>query len=470
MGQIEVTLPTKVQRQRERESAKRGVETILELLRELEGGIEESLEKPTPEEREEFSRELDKIESRFIGYREALKEDNLPPEKLREIVSVVFAVQRAVSEGISGETEETLSGQTIYLKFQAERPQEQTLSSFALQEIEKIRKRPKPERIPVPKDLMDTQTHTGGETLEYITDPTTLREIKDLQSKGRLLAGTLEGLSGGGAYLKSFTIALAQTLNEQSKYYRTEGDLSGVKGLIEEKFGKEVQIVANSKVPRKGGTPEDRPHPYILVSYEDLASKMRGKGKKRGGKDSEYIREYIDKLSGKQYLLDGGTDSKGRRILSGVPFLIRLQYFYLEGKEVGCLLCLSPQFSKTIRGYTPLRADTIQRIGGGRQKDITMSLLDRLLYVRGTDKGNTWEKNKETLLSDIATSTIYKGRPKRREEDFREAIQKVKDSGLIIDYKERTTSWGDTISVFTFNPDYFSKGERESPDEQTGEE
>lgn len=225
------------------------------------------------------------------------------------------------------------------------------------------------------------------------------------------------------------------------------------------------------KVRKDGGIDlqrEPRQFPYILVSYEDLASKMRGKGKKRGGKDSEYIREYIESLSGKVYLLDKGKDSRGKQILVGVPFLVRELYIYREGREVGCLLRLNPQFSKTIRGYTSLRADTIQLIGGGRQKDITMSLLDLLLYVRGTDRGYTWRKNKESLLSQIATSTIYKGRPKRREEDFREAVQKCKDSGLITDYKEEESTWGEKVSVFKFNP-YYSK--RETADVQTpGEE
>ena len=357
------------------------------------------------------------------------------------------------------------------LEFKSQKPETQetpsSLSSFALGEIEKIRKRPKPERIPVPKDLMDTQIHSVGDTLEYITDPETLEQIKELQSKGKLLAGTLEGLSGGEAYLKSFTIALAQTLNEQSKYYQTEGDLSGVKRIIEARFSGEVQVIKDSDVPIKGGGTEKRPHPYILAIYEDLASKMRGKGKKRGGKDAIQIRDYIESLSGKQYLLDGGKDKRGRRLLAGVHFLICVARFYIDGKEVGCLLCLSPQFSKTLRKYTSVRADTIQLIGGGRQKDITMYLLDLLLYVRGTDRGNIWKKNKEDLLSQIATSEKYKGRPKLREEHFKEAIQKVKDSGLILDYREESSSWGEAISVFKFNPHY-SKGEEESPDEQTG--
>ena len=342
-------------------------------------------------------------------------------------------------------------------------------SENALLELKKLSQRPGISQIRIPKDLMQTQTHSVGDTLEYITDPKKREQIRKLQARGKLLAGTLEGLSGGSAYLKSFTIALAQTLNEQSKYYKTEEDYSGVpKSLIPTLFTERVELREESITiggkDKVGGKLDKRTTPYILVSYEDLASKMRGKGKKRGGKDAVQIRDYIENLSGKEYLLDGGKGA-----FYGVKFLTKPVSIYREdtGEEVGCLLSLSPQFSKTLRGYTGLRADTIQLIGGGRQKDITMSLLDLLLYVRGTDRGNTWKKNKSILLSQIATSKKYATHPKQREEDFREAIQKVKDSGLILGYREEKNTSGETISVFVYNPDY-SKGE-EAPDTQSGE-
>ena len=315
---------------------------------------------------------------------------------------------------------------------------------------------------------METQLHSVGDTLQYIKDPQTKEHIQKLQDKGRLLAGTLEGLSGGGAYLKSFTIALAQTLNEQSKYYKTEEDLSGIpKDLIPDIFGEGVEVQRKDspslpvKVRKDKGLDlqkESRKHPYILVSYEDLASKMRGEGKKRGGKDSEYIQDYISDLSGKQYLLANGNGA-----IIGVPFIVKELTIYREkdGKEVGCLLRLSPQFSKSVRKYTLLRSDTIQRIGGGRQRDITMNLLDLLLSVRGTERGAeaVWRKDKESLLAQIATSKRYVRQKAERERDFQEAIQKAKDSLLILEYREYKTYSG-TISEFRFNPDY-SKRDRE---------
>lgn len=344
-------------------------------------------------------------------------------------------------------------------------------SANALQELKKLSQRPGISQIRMPKDLMETQTHSIGDIgnlLGDIKDPNMREHIKSLQKNNKLLAGTMEGLSGGTAYLKSFIIVLARTLNEQSKYYKTEEDNSGVPmSLVRELFTGNVELREDSVTfegrERVGGKEDKRIYPRILVSYEDLASKMRGKGKKRGGKDAVQIRDYIESLSGKEYFLSGGGN------LIGIRIFTKLVSFYRPetGDEIGCFLMLSPQFSKTLRGYTGLRADTIQLIGGGRQKDITMNLLGLLLFVRGTDKGNTWKKKKKDLLDQIGGGKTYSGRPGKREEHFKEAIQKVKDSYLITDYREEKNSSGETISVFVFNPDY-SKG-KEAPEIQTGE-
>ena len=344
-------------------------------------------------------------------------------------------------------------------------------------ELKKVSQAPKPKLIRMSKDQVETLTHSVGDTLEYIQDPKRREEIRKLNAEGKLLSGTLEGLSGGTPYLKSFTIALAQTLNEQSKYYNTEKDNTGVpKDLIPSLFGDSVEVKKEEdsipvKYPKGGEVEvkhEKRKHPYILVSYEDLASKLRPEGKKRGGKDAIVVRDYIEALSGKVYLLDGGKDNRGKQILIGVPFLVRELFIYRGGKEVGCLLRLNPQFSRTLRGYSGVRADSIPKMGGGKQKPITMSLFDRLIYVRGVNTDNVWKKNKDRLLSEIATSERYKTHPKDLDNDFRVAIEKMKLAELVIGYREEKTPGGETLSVFTFNPHY-SKGEEDSPDVQTGE-
>lgn len=427
-----------------------------------------------PENKEDY-KDTQEIISIFQSFIAEIERGNTTPERLSQIDSYTQQIFREIfpEEAQSRSEEIILQEEKLLQELKTQTPPE-TIDK-AWRELQSISKKPHPENIRISKDLIDTQTHSVGDTLEYIQDPKVKADILKKQAEGKLLAGTLEGLSGGSAYLKSFTIALAHTLNEQSKYYKTEEDYSGVpRDLIPDIFGEDVEIQKEASLPvkiQRGERieirQEKRKFPYILVSYEDLATKMRGKGKKRGGKDSEYIREYIESLSGKVYLLDKGKDSRGKQILVGVPFLVRELYIYREGREVGCLLRLNPQFSKTIRGYTSLRADTIQLIGGGRQKDITMSLLDLLLYVRGTDRGYIWRKNKDSLLSQIATSKRYLRQKGEREVDFREAVQKCKDSGLITDYQEEKSTTGETISVFRFNP-YYSK--RETADVQIPEE
>ena len=406
---------------------------------------------------------------------EKLRKINGDIQEIAELLSVILGdIDKAYRVEVDPRT-----GERILIEFKgAIQTPPQRESTNALEELRKISKSTHPDKIQIPKDLMETQVHSAGDTLQYIKDPKVKEGIRKRQEKGELLAGTLEGLSGGGAYLKSFTIALSQTLNEQSKYYKTEEDLSGVpKDLIPDIFGEGVEVQRKDspslpvKVRKDGGgidlQRENRKFPYILVSYEELARKMKGEGKSPGGTDISYIRDYISDLSGKQYLLSNGTDPRtGNLIVIGVPFLVKELIIYRgkEGqslKEVGCLLRLSPQFSKSVRKYTLLRADTIQRIGGGRQKDITMNLLDLLLYVRGTERGeeSLWRKDKESLLAQIATSKRYVRQKAEMERDFQEAVQKVKDSLLILDYREERSPSG-LVSVFKFNPNY-SKKDRE---------
>ena len=417
---------------------------------------------------------------------------NTPLEKLRkingdiqDIAELLSLLLGDISKAYRVDTDPK-TGERVLIEFKgALQTPPQKESTNALEELRKIARSPHPDKIQIPKDLMETQVHSVGDTLQYIKDPKVKEGIRKRQEKGELLAGTLEGLSGGGAYLKSFTIALSQTLNEQSKYYKTEEDLSGVpKDLIPDIFGEGVEVQRKDspslpvKVRKDGGIDlqrEPRQFPYILVSYEELARKMKGEGKSPGGTDISYIRDYISDLSGKQYLLSNGKDPRtGNLIVIGVPFLVKELIIYRgkEGqslKEVGCLLRLSPQFSKSVRKYTLLRADTIQRIGGGRQKDITMNLLDLLLYVRGTERGeeSLWRKDKESLLAQIATSKRYVRQKAEMERDFQEAVQKVKDSLLILDYWEERSPSG-LVSVFKFNPNYSKKDREETapPDVQ----
>lgn len=329
--------------------------------------------------------------------------------------------------------------------------------SSAISELQKIEKSNKSSQIQVSKDIWKAQINSAGDTLSYIENESTKKHILALQKKGKLLAGTLEGLSGGSAQLKVFTIALARTLNEQSKYYKTEEDWSGVpKKLIPAIMGEDVEIEKKDSVTIRN---EKRPYPYILVSYDDMAKKMSKTGKFSGGKYTEYIKNYIEELSGKEYLLDRG----GNQII-GVRFLNKLMTIYSKdrGTEVGCLLQLSPQFSKSMGGYTGLRSDTIQLLGGGKQKDITMDLFDLLIYHRGLP-GGVYRVPKKLLLSRYESKPTYLDRGSIRrvklEKEFQESIEKIKGAKVITKYKEEKKPGGEVVSVFYFTKEEYLAGD-----------
>lgn len=347
----------------------------------------------------------------------------------------------------------------------------------AFEDLKKIEKSSKVGQTNIPKDLLETMISSKGDTCSLLQQDQGLNDeqkeiflkaIQKHQKQGKLLRGTMEGLAGGTAYFHIFIIALAQTLNEQSKFYKTEERGSGVPlDLVRKYTGQDVKLLSEEEIPVfRGGdvvSKEIRAYPYVLLSYDAIAKKTKGTDKISGGRDSEFVREYIETLQNKEYLIW----NKGGGII-GLPIIHREASLYNEktGKEVGCILRLSPQFSKTIRGYSGLRSDTIKRLGGGKQKDITMRLLDTLIYARGI--GAEYRRSKEALLSAIATGKRYERSKQKREEDFKEATQKMEDALIIIKYKEERGKGGEIQSVFVFNPDY-SKGE-EIPeiDEQKG--
>lgn len=444
---------------------------VLQTSKRLEREIKEIKDKVSPKLREKFGEYtrttdivLDSL-SRYLGKGQG--DISLTEAKRRYYNSkeVNSALSDLLEEKDQYYTIQRENGKIRIIEYKSQTPE---TALEALRDLAQIQKSSKSGQIRVSKDLLETEILSRGDTFSLIRQDTrttdkqkedTIRHIQKLQKKGRLLRGSMEGLSGGEPYFKIFTIALAQTLNEQIKFYQTEETGSGLPLELAKKYtGQNVILKEDKKLPlyaggKYSGT-EIRPYPYILVSYEDLAKKTKGTDKISGGKDTEYIKEYIESLQNKEYLL---SDGKGG--LLGLPFIHREVSLYLEknGKEIGCILRLSPQFSKTIRGYSALRADTIQLLGGGKQKEITMNLLDILIYTRGVS-GGVYKKSKEDLLSQIATAKMYKKSKKDRERDFQEAIQKAKDSKIISKYREEKNSGGEVVSVFTYNPDYF-KGE-----------
>ena len=287
-------------------------------------------------------------------------------------------------------------------------------------------------------------------------------------------------------------IALAQTLYEQSKYYNTQDNLSGVPRDLISQYAGEGAIVEKIKDPStkfKGG---ERPYPIVLLSWEDIAKKMSPDGKISGGKDIKVVRDfvqgysqkmtdpktgkvktaYIPGLLGREYLVEG------ERSLIGVPYMSKIFSLYPKDspdKEVGIAVQLSPLFAQTLKfGYTGIRSDTIQKLGGGKLKEITINLFYYLAYNRGIppQKGRNkgeFPRRKRDLLEELSEGIkSYKDRPKRREADFQEAVRKCIDAKILLPgktrtgglrgYREEINPGGQTISIFTYNPDYL-KGE-----------
>lgn len=362
-----------------------------------------------------------------------------------------------------------------------------------LEDLEKIRDSAKSGLVKVSSDLWKSGTGLFRDSLGIsIISDKTRETIKRKEAEGKLLAGTLMGLKGGGRYFKVFNIALAQTLYEQSKYYNTQDNLSGVPRDLISQYAGEGAIVEKIKDPStkfKGGK---RPYPIVLLSWEDIAKKMSPDGKISGGKDIKVVRDfvqgysqkmtdpktgkvrtaYIPGLLGREYLVEG------ERSLIGVPYMSKIFSLYPKDspdKEVGIAVQLSPLFAQTLKfGYTGIRSDTIQKLGGGKLKEITINLFYYLAYNRGVPaqkgrKKGEFIRIKGELLNELSEGIkSYKDRPKRREADFQEAVRKCIDAKILLPgetrtgglrgYREEVNPGGQKLSIFTYNPDYL-KGE-----------
>lgn len=391
-----------------------------------------------------------------------------------------------------------VTGKWRYLEFKSD----SSSNLRPLEELRKLSSLPSLGQVNMSKDLVSSQFETQGDILEIGTEADK-KKIRELQNKGKLLFGTLEGLSGGTAYFKSVSIALAKILNEQSLYFHPDrskdkkGGLlqSGVpKERIKEIFGDSAKLEAGNKVPVIRG--EERSFPYIFLSYERLAKELSKTGKISGGKDIEFVRLYInggyrefttDPKTGLRTPVKSsyvpGLTSKKYPVSDGQGHFLFIPFLVNEGEivdttktdpEVGCLLRLSPQFSKNLQGYTALRGDTIQLIGGGRQKDITMDIISFLVFSRNTSP--VIRKRKSEILSKYENRGNYydpktgKRRVSKLEAHFKEAIQKAISAKILQGYREERNSGGEVVSVFEYNPDYLKGENMSSPETQTGEE
>lgn len=399
-----------------------------------------------------------------ISTKELMAFRNSMMEVVSQFVSMV--------EEIKERKEKELEGQRVKVEHSTQNPPMSQSPDSVLEELKKISQM-RGTQTQVPKDLIESQIKRPEENILDTIPEKERDKLMKLQSKGKLLFGSMDGLSDGTAYFKAFSLVLSQILNEQSKYYNTEGDWSGVPTeTISTLMGGEIQI--QKRDPVKIGK-DSRPHPYVWVSYEELAKRMSKTGSISGGKDIEQVRQYIEEIGDKRYPVRVGA---GQFII--LPYLVNegdLIDINKSNPFVGCILRLSPQFSKTTRGYVGLPSDIIQRLGGGKQKGITMDLLETLAFNKGV--GKEWKKKKTDLLAKYAETPNYKGRPGKLQKDFMESVVKIINTGLLLTgtdkkgnlngYRESKNNGGEIISHFFFNPDFLQGEDIGIPEDQSGE-
>ena len=276
----------------------------------------------------------------------------------------------------------------------------------------------------------------------------------------------MNGLLGLTPYQKVFIICLAQALSDQSKTMGTESSLTGARDFVEKEYRGEIEKVSKWKnclpLPTKEGTIEERPYPFVFVTYEQMAGLMRGEGRQRGGKDAQKMKDAFMELGQKYFDMDytaNGEDYGIKMPLFNIPLQLTK-----NGKDVGCGLFLTPLFSATSKRlrYLSARGDLVQKLGGGDQSEMTTNLLFKLLYNRGI-KGDKFQKGKTELLGELSKGKTDTTRPRIREMRFKEAVAKMKDIGLISSYREPKNSRGEKMSVFIYNKDYLK--ELEEPEE-----
>ena len=428
------------------------------------------------------------------GYRADLQDKELSLEEarsinkeLREVCEKIQTIFLPIKDG-EALSVEAVPGEDrvrITAKFTLQTP-DKPETRDPLKDLEEIRHSSKSGVVKVSKDFSKSLIESSGNVLDNIKDEKTRRTIQRKVEEGKYIAGTLVGLSGGERYFKVFCLALAQILNEQSKYYKTEEDLSGVPKDLITQYAGEGAIVEEIKKPitkLKGG---ERPYPIIFLSWEDIAKKMSASGQIAGGKDIKQVRDYVlggvqkrkDKKTGQETkvyvpgLLGREYFVEGERSIVGVPLMTKIFSLYPKDspdKEVGIAVQLSPLFAlKSLIGYTGIRSDTIRLLGGGNQREITLNLFMYLAYCRNTPQSGRHKgefvRRKGDLLQEISKGlSSYVGRPGLLEKHFQEAIQKCIDTKILLQgktktglrgYREEVNPGGEKLSIFTYNPDY----------------
>lgn len=287
------------------------------------------------------------------------------------------------------------------------------------------------------------------------------------QKNDSLLSSIVAGIDGGETAEKVI-IALCQVLAEQSDWHSKQKSLKAMEdngnALLQKVFGEpqlSKVIVAGSL--RKGmetihddRNGKDYPKsicPVVAIKITDFTRRvmgLTGKAKVRPV-DRKAVRSVIIQLKTKQLytLTNGGwiwvtLIGKARGFIDPTT------------KEEIMVLELDSVFTKDLlKDFITLPTDILERLRG-RQKKITMRLFWLLCEQRSYHKKSypLEHVKKADLLSEIAIIDSYKNKPKRMEEDFKEAVEMMKKIRLIADYSESQNKAYEVVSHFTFSPDF----------------
>lgn len=481
--------------QEQKEEYKQMYSRLREILDSWEEAEKEYLSPDTPEKRKKeiyYS-----VEEWYLNFYSLYYENKETPGEVKTIPSKRIVIDPETGERSETDSKTHLWGDMYLIPgkgIMSLHPSKGGVDLLA--ELDSIRDSAKGGVVKISKDLWKSQIDSKGDSLEFIKDEKIKRSIQKKRERGELIGNsTLLGLTGGSVYFKVFCLAIAQTLWEQSKHFHTEDTLSGIpKELLLQYVEGEGLVVEDIKMKPptdqlKGG---QRPFPIIILMFEDTAKKMSSTGEISGGKDIKVVREYVlggkktikDKtgvvreivipgLLGREYLVQGANGK-----IIGIPFMHKLLSIYSPeepDKAIGVAVQISPLFAfKNLIGYTGIRPDTIQLLGGGKQREITLNLFIFLAYYRnvpeqkGRKKGEFVQRKKQ-LLGDLSKGlSSYSGRPGLLEKHYREAVLKCIDAKILLSgtlkggglkgYREERNPGGEILSVFTYNPDYL-KGE-----------
>ena len=318
-----------------------------------------------------------------------------------------------------------------------------------ISEVASINKATKKNTAIVSKDLLELFTKPGESVFLGELSEAERKKIQGKQEKGKLLNSTTTGLPGGDAYFKKFCVALALTLSEQSQYYGTDEKLIGVPDKIISEIEPKINRNVDYGLVDKGGKKIPYYPPIILLNYIDFLVKLRGVNDASGigGKDVQELKDYLDKMQLKEYLVRNNNG------FTGIGLFYRTRQYTPQTEEIGSILILTPHFSKCINKFAKLRPDILKLLRG-KSDDLTLSLF--FVLVDAYNPLRKFFRPKRELLKKIAVAESYKAHPGRLANDFKKAVETMEKIKIILPGDEGYTEEGatETISIFTFNPGF----------------